>query len=774
MGRKIDLTDAQKDRLEERLATLKSASEEVAQKLERKSERALAWLVGQRTKKSTLTDIVAEDEQQEFPPVLAFQKEFARIAAMIRANEAQPYVEPEAQLSFVEEAEDGTQVDHLADIRAVMQELAPPPQGVDPNMDPAAAALASMPQPEQMSDNEIVAAILSARLDRLCERLKMNTLSTLILQQAALDTVAYVYVGYDPREDQSEPTVIEILPAGDVLTDREAPTAHRGRFVGRIERDVRLAEVARRYNKPIDDLRELATQPVDTDNVTVPEDLKYVELVHWWVRNESTVEVPTAMPMDATGMVDAEEAEEQMEDAFGEDESEDLAEDATEEEAEVEEVEDGDDMEPETILKYEGGWQYVVTMNGRVIFNGDSPSADGAPQVYEFGWWPTAQRPYTIGMYDMMVPYTNNLDDMQKIAAESVRKMLPKTYINKAALKTPHGEDDLTDGEVAGTVHVNTGSMPVSNAVMYVPGGGAGSELMAVQDRLSASMQEVVGSAGVNVEDATRSDMSGDMLEGIKQDRQGIAAIIGENWVEFKREIFRAALRNIIAFEDMTEVLRVIGADGQYKTVEVNLAAIAMVDTDLEAAWDVKVTRHRNLPENPVKRADYITSVFKQVVEMAAIDPALAAVWISVADLPYKDKLQKYLRSIQAKQDAAQSAAAGQGAAPSPEVLKIQAEMHKQQQDADIAIRRRSIESMSDGLESVVKAMAASDPERATQIALQIPMLISQAWAGEMATVLQNVQNMLGGGSPQQQQQQAPQPNAPAPAPLDGAGQPVQ
>ena len=487
----------QKDRLEERLATLKSASEEVAQKLERKAERALAWLVGQRTKKSTLTDIVAEDEQQEFPPVLAFQKEFARIAAMIRANETQPYVEPEAQLSFVEEAEDGTQVDHLADIRAVMQELAPLPQGVDPNMDPAAAALASMPQPEQMSDNEIVAAILSARLDRLCERLKMNTLSTLILQQAALDTVVYVHVGYDPREDQSEPTVIEILPAGDVLTDREAPTAHRGRFVGRIERDVRLAEVARRYNKPIDDLRELATQPVDTDNVTVPEDLKYVELVHWWVRNESTVEVPTAIPMDATGMVDAEEAEEQMEAAFGEDESEDLAEDATEEEVEeVEEVEDGDDMEPETILKYEGGWQYVVTMNGRVIFNGDSPSADGAPQVYEFGWWPTAQRPYTIGMYDMMVPYTNNLDDMQKIAAESVRKMLPKTYINKAALKTPHGEDDLTDGEVAGTVHVNTGSMPVNSAVMYVPGGGAGSELMAVQDRLSASMQEVVGSAG--------------------------------------------------------------------------------------------------------------------------------------------------------------------------------------------------------------------------------------------------------------------------------------
>ena len=108
-----------------------------------------------------------------------FPSKFARYDRYISSSESKPEVvsEEDNSASF-----QGSEVDPLNEVRGQLQQMF----GVQP-------------------DGDYVAKILTARLDRMCEKMNLDSFMRDVRHTAALERIAAVRVGYDLDETNREP-----------------------------------------------------------------------------------------------------------------------------------------------------------------------------------------------------------------------------------------------------------------------------------------------------------------------------------------------------------------------------------------------------------------------------------------------------------------------------------------------------------------------------------------------------------------------------------------
>lgn len=530
-----------------------------------------------------------------------------------------------------------------------------------------------------ITDNELVAKILTARLDRFEEQSNFDDIKDELLEIAAQERVVCVLVGYNVEDEfTKEPAFVEPFRVGDFGYDPKAKRVRQGRWCWCVQRGMKRTIVESTYKTK---LSEKPNNSLDNDNKrdtrteeSVPEKSKTVDVYHWFINNDETFEY-----------VEENEQEEML--------------------GEMDLSEEGEQPEPpevEEVKKYRGGWQYVVVVNDKVIFNGQCPSPSGKPPLIDFAYRRMPRKVMGVSLFDLAKDFNMAMDASLQYALEAAYKMQPKTLYKKAHVKN---NNDLLENTPSGFVEIDT-EAPLTDAFMYLPGAPANASLYEAFERVKALADEMSGLEGIQIDDASKTKLSGDALEGIAQDRDGSAGRIKSRWYGFLKEVYTEVLHHILAFEDMETTLKLIGQAGITETISVNVGVLRLEDEDFQPTFDVQIHSPRNMPKNPVRRGQFLLEVIRNVIELLQIDPEAAKLWVKIADIPEKDEM---IKMIDARIAQTQAAAAGQQG-QNPELAKAQADMEKAKMETELAVRRRIAESTADAAERIIGDLAKVDP----------------------------------------------------------------
>ena len=675
-GVEIELTEAERKKLLDQLKEYKALTDEKIKDTVENAREATSFLLGNhfenhRTNKDD--DRTPEEmggRDRVYPNVPFLVHRIAKIVQFVRNSDANPTVEPEDNTKF-----------ELPPDHPFMQMLQ--------NPDIAQAFVAD-------SHNEFGAKILAARLKLMLDRSDLDTDMSKVLAISASEKVVCVLVGYD-HEQRGEKAFMDRVRIGDFGYDPEAPTVLKGRWAWYVERGRRRQDVLREYGIKEADGNDVIGKDVTTQYAAqgpqrsfddegygsqagngdkAPDENKTIDVWHWWIRNTETIQ-------------------------------------GTPDETLVDEAGETVEAEASEVPKFNGGWQYVVVAGGRVLFHGDSRSPTGNPPLHTFTFEPVGDKITGLSAYDLVKDINKAMDRLQQYAIEAAYKMQPKTLIDRDKVKN---YDKLAENTVAGFVDLDLKAGTLADAVAYMPGGGGSNNLMEQFDRLKALGDEILGTAQLDIKDAARTQMSGDMHESIMADREGGLSYLRDRFHGFQREVYRDMLQHIIAYEDEDVTVRITNpADGSKQYIKIPMYALRLDDTDFELAWDIRIESLRNAPKSPPKRLDYMLKITQTLMQIATQNQGVAAAFLEMIDVPDKAKLSEMIQMM-----APPPADPNAPAAPDP--------MAQAQAENDMAVKRRAAESTADAYETIIKEIAKVDIERAIQMADALHIQVDLAY----------------------------------------------
>lgn len=650
----VDISDSDKTKLEKDISDFKSQTmDELEQWMESAAEvdsfiRGNHDMLGPES--NGPHDDERGDERSILPNIPYLLSRIDRMVQYIRHEEQPPVVQTDEKVDFPSMSPEFEQ------LRTEMAQFFP-----------------------NVTDNELVAKILTARLDRFEEQSNFDDVKDELLEIAAQERVVCVLVGYNVEDEfTKEPAFVEPFRVGDFGYDPKAKRVREGRWCWCVQRGVKKTQVESMYKTKIVDK---ASNSLDKDDKrdtrieeSVPEKSKTVDVYHWFINNDETFEY-----------VEENEQEEMLGEM-------DLS----------EEGEQPEQPEVEEVKKYRGGWQYVVVVNDKVIFNGQCPSPSGKPPLIDFAYRRMPRKVMGVSLFDLVKDFNMAMDASLQYALEAAYKMQPKTLYKKANVQN---HNDLLENTPSGFVEIET-EAALTDAFMYLPGAPANVSLYEAFDRVKVLADEMSGLEGIQIDDASKTKLSGDALEGIAQDRDGSAGRIKSRWYGFLKEVYTEVLHHIVAFEDMNTTLKLIGQSGVTETVSVNVGVLRLEEEDFMPTFDVQIHSPRNMPKNPVRRGQFLLEVIRNVIELLQVDPEAAKLWVRIADIPEREEFMKMIDARIAQQMQAAQSQQGQN----PEMMKMQADIEKSKMETELAVRRRIAESTADAAERIIGDLAKVDP----------------------------------------------------------------
>lgn len=542
-----------------------------------------------------------------------------------------------------------------------------------PQVDPALAAMQG--QIGAKSQNELVAKMLTARLDKYRDRSNDDQALGEVAHVAAAQRTCVEVFDWVEDETNQEPVVSEIIRPGHYWFDPCASTVQKAEYVGyEIEEEREPTE--RKYGK------KLTEQTEDDDCV--------------WVQHHYTRDY-TIKTVKDTAIVESTEVEVEPSDGIK----------GPEIEVEKPEV--------VAVYKYENAWRYTVTCGNTVLYDGSIKTPAGRPPCAICTWRPLPHSMIGVSVMDSTRTINRNLDRTQQYIMLAAYRGLPKIGIDVAVCENPdEAQDNVPSGFIKYDSTKGTGGVPYG----HIPAAPIPDSLYELMNNLKALGYEMTGADGLNIEDASHVKLSGDALEGLAQDRKGIASRMRDTWAQFLSDRYELILRFIMKNETDTVSLDLPTPKGMV-TIETSMPAYGFDDAEFESRFDVNVFSPKNMPKNPIKRAAYLAQIMDTVIVLAERNPALARIYVENADLPNSSELIAYLDSLEAEKlkgaPAQPSEAQMLAAAKSKEIQERMA--------ADVA------KSVTDSLEKLsAEAAAAGNFTLAAEIIADMPTKASAAY----------------------------------------------
>lgn len=538
---------------------------------------------------------------------------------------------------------------------------------------------------KDLSDNEIYAKMLTARLDLYSDRAQMERLENEILNISAMERVTGVYVSHYEDESTKEPIRVEICQPGNFGFDPDAAKIEEGRFCWYTERSLDRKAVQIEYDVELED--SSVNGSIRTDDRT---DLKgLVDIEHWWYRDTTT---------------------------------------------ENKENEDSS----ESVYKYQSGWRYVVYCNGKVIYDGQPkvPLGWGKPPLLTHCYRPMPRTIMGMSLYDLTKDQNQALDRFMQYAVKTAERQQPKNLIDSNRVEDI---DRLAENEVGDWTPIDVKSgESLSTAIQYMQGGAPSTANIDMYERVKRMTSEMCGIDGIKLSPDLPRDASGVLAEGLLDSKDGVAGAVRDNWTWFRKDLYTLIAMMLIDYADEPVTVKLQTPMGP---INVPLAerAFNITSDSYEARFDIVVQTPRNVPRNPVKRAQYWLSILRTVAEQTQADPALAMLYVQTSDLPNKAQLIEYIQQKQAQAQAQPQGGTGneQGAEIAAEMAKMQAKAVENEQEARLKVQSRAAETVTDILEEAGKTIAKSDPMGAVAFSQEIPELVKRAFEGEQINIQQ-------------------------------------
>ena len=586
-----------------------------------------------------------------YPNVPYCASRLDKMLEYVRADEAQPTVEPEFDFNFPTEAEfSGT------------REL------LGANIDPE-----NPTENSEMSDNALLAKIYTARLDKYRDRSDSDRILDEVFVIGAQERVACIMVDYRPDDERKEPVYTTVARPGDFMFDPDAASIKESRFFKFTETSVSRLDVERLYDVKLRKDTEKNDNSSDRDNDTTSAS-GIVDVSHWWIKDYSLID---------------------REDEYG---------------------------ESTQIPEYKNSWRKIVRVGTQIIYDGESNTPRGEPNVRLFSYRPMPRSMMGMSFLDLTKDGNKTLDRLQQYSIESAYKMQPKILVNKKMLKNP---DQIYNNTPSGFVDLEVkDGHSMAEAVMYLAGGSPPTGAIEAFSRIRSVTDEFAGVEGVNIENAVNTEMSGKAIEGLMEGSGGgVSGRVRRNWVRFLNEYYTLVLETITMHEEETVYVTVPMPQGSV-TVPIQVDQFRFEAYEFEPRFDVRVFSPSNMPRNPAMRAEYMKSNISTMIELSSVDPQLAMIWLKDADIPGRDALIQYLKGIMQPQQQGETAEA-------PAVSEAQGKIAIAEEEARLRVQSRTAETLADSYEEVAKQMARTDPVAAMQFIPTIPALIQQAMAPE-------------------------------------------
>lgn len=558
-------------------------------------------------------------------------------------------------------------------------------------------------------DSYIVAKILESRLELFDERSNSNVQKTYWLQTAAYERQCVVLVSYESDETDKEPANIGIIRGGDYWFDPDAKSIEDGRFCGYTEKEVTVSEVASRYGISIEDVEYYATSTDENSETSgiLPEKIRHIDVNHWWIRNYDTMK---RAGVEEHLIWDYPEGQLIEKQAKGFDE----------------------------VWKYRGGWQYVCEINNHILYNGENPSPEDRPPMFVFSWWPyPGESVGGMSLYDTSKQYIQDISRLYRYTVTSTKRSMPFTVVDESKIQNPEA---ILSNRIQEILKVTPGA-DIHSVIRREPGGGHSQEFLEIAQILRQQMEDVVGASGIDMEDAARGDMSGDAIEGVKQDHSGIAASIRTRWISFLVDVYTCVLKHIVHYEDHSTSLNITTKTGKRETIPYNVGVIGSMNEDesipFEAQWVIKVTGSNNLPQNPIKRNEYMLQMTSQLAQIANQDLSLARIWLKSIDYPHKDDLYEYLSVLESER---------QQQAQNPQMSEQQIELERFRQETQIKVKEAVARSVADSLEAYIKEMSkveGASGETLAALLSKMPEIVNTAFAETLPDAAPQIQQPI-------------------------------
>jgi hypothetical protein len=497
----------------------------------------------------------------------------------------------------------------------------------------------------EITEAELVAKMLTARLDLFSHRGSVDSILQEIAYIAASQRLAFVCIDWIDDETSEEPVHTKLIPIGKYWFDPDASTVHQCRFLG--------------YESEMD--KDAARRKYGTDVVA---EGSTVKLYHHYTRDYTVAE-----------------SEPEVIDGVGSD---------------------------GVFYKYPAAWRYTVTTNNAVLYDGPIETPGYRPPVCIFTWRSLPHSLIGVSVLDSTETINNNIDRTIQYIMQAAYRGLPKTAVDTATADP----NSLDNNDVGGFLKYDS-SKGAGLAYNYIPGSPVPDSLYTLLDTLKGLGAEMSGADGVQMEDASKFKLSGDAIEGLAADREGIAARIRDAWYLFLRDYYQLVIRFIMKYEQDDVSLSMETPQGAV-AFETSMKAYQFDDSEFEQRFDVEVFAPKNMPKNPVRRAQYLLQLMGTVAELSNSDPALARMYIDMADLPNKQAMLSYIEAkIQAQAEAQEVA---------PQVDDKESQLVLERRASDIA------KSVGDSLEALAKNIGKDDPTLALQIIASIPDEANKAY----------------------------------------------
>ena len=523
----------------------------------------------------------------------------------------------------------------------------------------------------ELKENEIVAKLVTARLDKFRDSSDINKTLDDVIQLAAAQRMAFTVGEWREDETTAEPFKLTVVKVGNFWFDPDANRVDECKFIGYKRRKQERSVVESKYN-------------VDLSDFTTD---KYIDVEHHYTRDYTTE--TRSMP---TGEV-------------------------TPVGTPVEET--------AKIYKYPRAWRYTVKYKSRILYDGEMDTPGATPPIATLPWRKLPFSMVGVSMIDSLAAINRAIDKHVDTLSKSAYRLLPKILVNTAGVENA---GELDEGEAAGWVECE-GKVNGDN-IRYLDAGNIPSAVYTLMDKLKAEGDETCGVAGINMEDAIKSDLSGDAIEGIVQSQDGIAGNQRDAWHDYLKDIYTMAARFYMANETEQVSVTVPTPIGDLQTV-VEMSRYGFNDSEFETRFDVQVFSPKNMPRNPVRKAQYIDTVYTGIADkMERFGPEFTRLYIQQAGLPNTGALLEYVNNTeQRQQEQAQMQSPDNGIQE-----QAAAKIAVTTQESRVRMATDTAKSTGDALEDAAKkAVDMGDFAQAAAIIDSIPAAVNNAYDQVMA-----------------------------------------
>ena len=337
----------------------------------------------------------------------------------------------------------------------------------------------------KLSENELVAKMLTARLDLFSERSGVSRKLDEIAHEAAATRTAFTVVEWIDDETSEEPVQTKLIRAGNYWFDPTASCVDESQYLGymcEMDRDT----VERIYDTEIEGTTDTR-----------------LEINHCYTRDYSTKELPDDMA-DSEGV-------------------------------------------DKVIYKYPSAWRYTVYYKSKVLYDGELKNPTGRPPICIFTWRSLPRSMIGVSVLDSTRTINNNIDRLIQYIMQTAYRSLGKTSVDKAQVDDISSLDENHPNAYLffDSTKAKTNTRPYE----YIAGGEIPASLYTLLHELMDLGEKMSGADGINADDMSKFASGDAIEGMIQNDREGIASRIKDEWYLFLRGYYELVIRFIMQNE---------------------------------------------------------------------------------------------------------------------------------------------------------------------------------------------------------------------------------